>query len=59
MESSHIYLYAEVLQCGEFLHLPVCWGITMRRVLTLICMLRHNNVESSYIYLYAEVLQCG
>ena len=24
VDSSYIYLYAEALQCGQFLHLPVC-----------------------------------
>ena len=24
LESSYVHLYAEALQCGEFLHLPVC-----------------------------------
>ena len=59
VDSSHIYLSAEVLQCGEFSHLPVCRGITMWTVLTFICMLRHYNVDSSHIYLFPEVLQCG
>ena len=59
LESSHIYLYAEALQCGQFSHLSVYWGIIMWTVLTFTCMLRHYNVDSSHIYLYAEALQCG
>ena len=57
VESSHIYLYAEALQCGQFSHLPVCCGITMWTVLTFICMLRHYNVDSPQIYLCAKASQ--
>ena len=46
VDSSHIYLYAEALQCGQYSHLFVYWGITMWTV-------------SSHIYLHAEALQCG
>ena len=53
MDSSHIYLYAEALQCGQFSHLSAL----QCRKFSHLSVWKSIALQSSNMHLYAEVLQ--